>query len=83
MELVNRTQKLSLSFLNLDNDRYGPKENFAKICQIKWNGIRSVKFEIVQIDFYDFISLLSSKNFATMAMWRKDSSSLLVMILYN
>ena len=24
-------QKLPLSFLNLDNDRYGPKENFAKI----------------------------------------------------
>ena len=22
-------------FLNLDNDRYGPKENFAKICQIQ------------------------------------------------
>ena len=22
-------------FLNLDNDRYGTKENFAKICQIK------------------------------------------------
>jgi len=22
-------------FLNLDNNRYGPKENFAKICQIK------------------------------------------------
>ena len=24
-------QKLSLSFLNLDNDRYSTKENFAKI----------------------------------------------------
>ena len=34
-EKANTTQKLSLSFLNLDNDRYGPKENFAKICQIK------------------------------------------------
>ena len=22
-------------FLNVDNNRYGPKENFAKICQIK------------------------------------------------
>ena len=53
MELVNRTQKLSLSFLNLDNDRYGPKENFAKIC----HGIRSVKFEIVQIDFYMTLSV--------------------------
>ena len=38
-------------FLNLDNDRYGPKENFVKICQIKWNWIRLVKFEIAQIDF--------------------------------
>ena len=38
-------------FLNLDNDRYCPKENFAKICQIKWSWIRSVKFEIVRIDF--------------------------------
>ena len=38
-------------FLNLDNNRYGPKENFAKICQIKWNWIRSVKFEIVRKDF--------------------------------
>ena len=40
-----------LLFLNLYNDRYGPKENFAKICQIKWNWIRSVKFEIVRLDF--------------------------------
>ena len=38
-------------FLNIDNDRYGPKENFANICQIKWNWTRSVKFEIVRIDF--------------------------------
>ena len=40
-----------LLFLNLYNDRYGPKENFAKIWQIKWNWIRSVKFEIVRLDF--------------------------------
>ena len=45
------TQKLSLFFFNLDNDRYGPKENFAEICQIKWNWIRSMKFEIMLIDF--------------------------------
>ena len=38
-------------FLNLDNVTYGPKENFAKIYQIKWNWIRSVKFEILRIDF--------------------------------
>ena len=35
LSTVNTTQKLSLSFRNLDNHRYGPKENFAKICQIK------------------------------------------------
>ena len=38
-------------YLNLDNDTYGHKETFAKICQIKWNWIRSVKFEILLIDF--------------------------------
>ena len=51
LSTVNTTQKLSLSFLNLDNHRYGPKENFAKIYQIKWNWIRSVKSEIVRINF--------------------------------
>ena len=30
-------------FLNLDNVTYGSKENFAKIWQIKWNWIRSVR----------------------------------------
>ena len=39
---------------NLDNDRYGPRENFAKICQFKWNWIRSVKFEIMRIDYQKF-----------------------------
>ena len=42
MEQVNTTQKIVT---------FGPKENFAKICQIKWSWIRSVKFEIVRIDF--------------------------------
>ena len=46
---MNTTQKFF--FVKLDNVRYGPKENFTKICQIKWNWIRSVKFEIVWIDF--------------------------------
>ena len=27
--------KIGTFFVNLDNDRYGPKENFAKICQFK------------------------------------------------
>ena len=39
-------------FVNLENERYGPEENFAKICQIKWNWIRSVKFEMVRIVFH-------------------------------
>ena len=46
-----RAQQKNCLFANLDNDRYGPKENFAKICEIKWNWVRSVKFEIVRIDF--------------------------------
>jgi len=29
------TKIVAFFFLNLDSDRYGPKENFAKICQIK------------------------------------------------
>ena len=37
-----------------------------------------MKFEAVQIHFLsDVFGLLSSKNFATMAMWRNDFSSLL------
>ena len=45
------TKIVDFFFDNLDNDRYSPKENFAKIKQIKWNWIRSVKFKIVRIDF--------------------------------
>ena len=30
-----RAQQKNCLFANLDNDRYGPKENFAKICEIK------------------------------------------------
>ena len=47
----HNTKNCRFLFLNLDNHRYSCKENFAKICQIKWNWIRLVKFEIVQIDF--------------------------------
>ena len=37
-----------------------------------------MKFEAVQIHFLSAVfGLLSSKNFATMAMWRNDFSSLL------
>ena len=34
-------KKCRFLFLNLDNDRYGRKENFVNIYQIKWNWIRS------------------------------------------
>ena len=52
--------------------------NFANNCQIKWNWIRSIKFEAVRIHFLsDVFGLLWSKNFAAMASWRNDFSSLL------
>ena len=52
-------------------------ENFANICQIKWNWIRWMMFEAVWIHFLsDVFSLLSSKNFATMTTWRNDFSLL-------
>ena len=39
-------------------------DNFAKILQIKWNGIRSMKFEKVRIHFLsDVFALLSSRKF--------------------
>ena len=39
-------------------------DNFAKILQIKLNGIRSMKFEKVQIHFLsDVFALLSSRKF--------------------
>ena len=50
-------------------------ENFANICQIKWNWMGSMKFETVRIHFLiDVFGLLSSKNFATMKTWRNDFS---------
>ena len=53
-------------------------ENFVNILQIKWNWIRSMKFVTVRIHFFrNVFGLLSSRNFATMAMWRNDFSSLL------
>ena len=54
------------------------RENFVNICQIKWNWIRSMKFEAVWILFSsDVFGLLSSKNFAFMATLRNDFSFLL------
>ena len=53
-------------------------ENFANICQIKWNWIRSMKFEAVWIHcLRNVFGLLSSKNFATLTTWRNDISPLL------
>ena len=42
---------------------------YSKICQIKWNSTNRL--------LSDFIGLLLSKNFATMATWHNDFSSLL------
>ena len=51
-------------FLNLDTVLlYSNPTNFATIWQIKWNWMRSMKFETVQIHFLsDVLSLLSSRN---------------------
>lgn len=50
--------------------------HFVNIWQSKWNWIRSIKFETVQIHFNDVFGLLASTNFATMATWRNVFSSL-------
>ena len=60
-------------FLNLDTVlSNSTPENFANVWQLKWNWIRSMKFETVRIHVF---GLLSSRNFATMAKWRIDFSS--------
>ena len=71
-----RTQHKNVLFLNLDTVLSDP-ENFANIWQIEGNWIRSMKFETVRIHLLnDVFGLLSSRNFATMATWRNDFSSL-------
>ena len=76
-----RAQRKNFLFLFLNLDTVLPDltpENFAIIWQIKWNWIRSSKFETVRIHFLsDIFGLLSSRNFATMATWRNDFSTLL------
>ena len=74
---VNAAQNLFL-FLNLDTVLSDSiPEAFANIWQMKWNRIRSIKFETVQIHFLsDVFGVLPSRNFATMATWRNDFSSL-------
>ena len=52
-------------------------ENLANFWQIKWNWIRQMKFETVQFHLWSVLfGLLSPRNFATMATWRNDLSSL-------
>ena len=57
-------------FLNLDNDRYGLKKNFAKICQIKCNWIRLMKFQIVWTDFYVTLSVCCHPKI--LLPWQRD-----------
>ena len=78
MELVNPTQEFSFLFPNSDTVLPDSTSyNFAKILQIKWNWVRSTKFESVRIYFLsDVFALLSSRNFAAMTTWRNDFSSL-------
>ena len=82
---MNTTQRCLFRLLNSDtllSD--STRGNFASICQIKWNWIRSMKFEAVRIHFLsEVFALLSSKNFATMATWRNDFSSLLISLMNN
>ena len=63
-------------FLNVDNNRYGPKENFAKICKIKWNWIRSVKFEIVRKDFSMTLSVCC--HLKLLLPWQRDVTTSLL-----
>ena len=81
MELLNTAQEFSFFFyLNSDTVLWDSiPDNFAKILNIKRNWIRSMKFETVRgIHFLrDVFALLSSRNFATMATWPNDFSSLL------
>ena len=74
---MNPTQ--NFLFLNLDTVLSdSTPENFASIWKVKWNWMRSLKFETVRIHFLsDVFGLWSSGNFATMATRRNDLSSLL------
>ena len=81
MELLNTAQEFSFFFyLNSDTVLWDSiPDNFAKILKIKRNWIRSMKFETVRgiQSLRDVFALLSSRNFATMATWPNDFSSLL------
>ena len=87
MKLPNFTRSLHgvgeqnlILFLNLDTFLSdSTPENLANIWQhLKWNWIGSMKFEAAQMHFLsDLCGLLSFRNFATMATWRDDLSSIL------
>ena len=57
MKLGNTTQKLSFPFCKLRYCPFDKPRNFANICQIKWNRIKSMKFETVQIYFLSDFSV--------------------------
>ena len=62
-------------FLNLDNVRYGPKENFTKIC----NFLKLNETEEISEVWNSANRLLS--DFFGLAMWQNDFSSLLISLL--
>ena len=66
-------------FLNLDNDRYGPKETFAKICQIlmKLNKIGEVWNSPNRLlsDFFGFVVI---QNFCYIVPWQWDVTNSLL-----
>ena len=72
-------QQFPFSFSKLRCGPFGfnPRK-FPQHLTNKWNWIRSMKFETVQLHFLsDVFGLVSSRNFATMATWRNKFSSLL------
>ena len=72
-------QQFPFSFSKLRCGPFGfnPRK-FPQHLTNKWNWIRSMKFETVQLHFLsDVFGLVSSRNFATMATWRNKFPSLL------
>ena len=71
-EVNNVTGKGSFSIRNWDvlNGPFDKPRNFANIWHIKWNQIKSLKFETVQIHFLsDVFGLLSFRNLLS---WQPD-----------
>ena len=81
-EVNNVTGKGSFNIRNWDvlNGPFDKPRNFANIWHIKWNQIKSLKFETVQIHFLsDAFGLLSFRNLLS---WHPDvtTSPLLVFL---